>query len=288
MGCQPVVLLDQAMHTQSFRARAKAAFAIGSSLGQKLRLFYYLALKPSLACRGLATFVPERILTFSIHGFQGRPVNANVRDNGVGVITIAEFFSPQSAIIPADLPPLQPKVIYDLGANVGIASLLFGSRSPGATVYGFEPLPENLEVCALNFRNLPKPSQVFPWAVGAASGTAVFDCLNDSRGGRLESSPHDPNLKSTGKLEVQVYSISDLVTQKGLLPPDFLKIDVEGAELDVLKGLEQQHQMVKWIYIETHGDDLKRGCQQWLAARGFKVWPGADDTALWGCRPAPN
>jgi len=276
------------MHTQSFMSRTRFAFAAGSSLGQKLRLFYFTALKPSLAFRGLAKYAPESILTFGLKGPRGQPLTVNVRDNGVGMITIAEFFSAQSTIIPSNLPAFQPKVIYDLGANVGIASLFFGSLYSGATVYGFEPLPENLEVCTHNFRNLPKPSQVFPWAVGAASGTAIFDCLNDSRGGRLESSPHDPKLKTTGKLEVQVYSIGDLITKKGLQPPDFLKIDVEGAELDVLKGLEQHHQAVKWIYIETHGADLKQESLRWLEARGFKVWPGADDTALWGCRPNPN
>lgn len=276
------------MHTQSFMARTRFALTAGHSLGQKLRLFYFTALKPSLAFRGLTKYVPERILTFGLKGPNDQPLTVHVRDNGVGMITISEFFSTQSIIIPSDLPAFQPKVIYDLGANVGIASLLFGSLCSGATVYGFEPLPENLEVCALNFRNLPQPSQVFPWAVGAASGIAVFDCLNDSRGGRLESSPHDPKLKTTGKLEVQVYSIGDLITQKGLQPPDFLKIDVEGAELDVLKGLEQHHQTVKWIYIETHGADLKRESLRWLEARGFKVWPGADDTAIWGCRLTAN
>lgn len=276
------------MHTQSFMSRTRFAFATGRSLGQKLRLLYFGALKPSLAFRGLANYRSERILTFGINGPQGQPVAVNVRDNVAGVITLSEFFSAQSTIIPSNLPACRPQVIYDLGANVGIASLLFGSLYPGATIYGFEPLPENLEVCVLNYRNLPKPSQVFPWAVGAHSGTAVFDCQNDSRGGRLESSPHDPKLKTTGKLEVQVYSIGDLITKKGLPPPDFLKIDVEGAELDVLKGLEQHHQTVKWIYIETHGDELKRGCLRWLEARGFRIWPGADDSAIWGCRTHPD
>lgn len=265
-------------------SRVRFAFATGSSLWQKFRLCYFTALKPSLASRGLAQYQPEHILTFRLNGPQGRPVNASIRDNFVGVITIAEFFSAQSIIIPKNLPAFQPKVVYDLGANVGIASLLFGSLYSGATVYGFEPLPENLEVCTLNFRNLPKPSAAFPYAVGAQSGIAVFDCQNDSRGGRLESSPHDPSLKTIGKLEVQVYSIDDLITQKGLLPPDFLKIDVEGAELDVLKGLEHHQHLITRIYIETHGDQLKRDCLTWLEAHGFQIWPGADDTAIWGCR----
>lgn len=272
------------MRIRSSLSRARDAAATGSSLGQKLRLVYYSAIKPSLAFRGLAHHSAERILSFFIHAPHHRTLQAHVRDNGVGVVTIAEFFSAQSTIIPASLPLLQPKVIYDLGANVGIASLFFSSLYPEATVYGFEPLPENLEVCALNYRNLPKPSQVFPWALGARSGTAVFDCQNDSRGGRLQSSPHDPRLRTTGQIEVQVYSIGDLILKKALPPPDLLKIDVEGAELDVLKGLEDHYRGVKWIYIETHGAELKQQCLNWLEERGFKTWRGTDDTAFWGGR----
>jgi FkbM family methyltransferase len=272
------------MRNSRFVTSLNFALNTGASLKEKLRLAYYAAFKPSLAARGLAQHSAARIVSVRIKTRLGNALTVRVRDNGVGMVTIAEFFARQSTIMPAQLPPLQPRVIYDLGANVGVASLFFSSLSPEATVYGFEPLPENLEVCALNYEQLPQPSQVFPWAVGARSGIAVFDCQNDSRGGRLESSPHDPKLKTTGKLEVQVYSIGDLITQKGLRPPDFMKIDVEGAEMDVLTGLGEHHLAVKWIYIETHGEMLKRDCVRWLEARGFRIWAGTDETAIWGVR----
>lgn len=284
MGDQPAASHKLPMQIQRLLSQTRYVAAMGSSFLQKLRLFYYAALKPSLAFRGVAKYSADRIVSFSIKPKHRRTLEVHVRDNGVGMITIAEFFSQHSPIIPANLPPLHPKVIYDLGANIGIASLYFSSLYPDATVYGFEPLPENLAVCALNYRNMPASSQAFPWAVGAQTGIAVFDCQNDSRGGRLESSQHDPKLKTTGKMEVQVYSIADLILKKGLLPPDFVKIDVEGAELDVLKGLEEHYRGVKWIYIETHGDELKKQCLHWLETRDYKVWPGVDDTAIWGGR----
>jgi FkbM family methyltransferase len=272
------------MRIRNFLSRIRYAATTGSSLLQKLRLFYHTALKPSLAFRGLARYSAARILAFTIKAPHGRTLEAHVRDNGVGMITIAEFFSAHSIIIPADLGAHQPKVIYDLGANVGIASLYFSSLFPKATIYGFEPLPENLEVCALNYQNLPEPSRVFPWAVGAESGTAVFDCQNDSRGGRLESSPHDPKLQAAGKMEVEVYSIGDLILKKGLLPPDILKIDVEGAEFDVLRGLEKHYRSVKWILMETHGDELEAKCISWLVARGFKILPCEVKAIVWANR----
>jgi FkbM family methyltransferase len=272
------------MRVQRFTSSLNFALANGASWKEKLHLGYHAAIKPSLAFRGWAGYSESRIVSFGLKARSGRRLQAYVRDNGVGLVTLAEFFAADSRIMPANLPPFQPQVIYDLGANVGIASLFFSSLYPKATVYGFEPLPENFEICALNYRNLPQPSQAFPWAVGAQSGVAVFDCQNDSRGGRLESSPHDPNLKTTGKLEVQVHSIEELVGKQGLQPPDFLKIDVEGAETDVLAGVGEYHRGLKCVYVETHGDALKRECLCWLEARGFKIWAGADATAIWGCR----
>lgn len=259
------------------------AMATGSSPRQKWALFYHTALKPSLAFRGRAKYDPERILSFGLHAPGGRTLEVAARDNGVEVNTIAEFLGRQFAIVPPHLPPYQPRVIYDLGANIGIASLYFSTLYPDARFYGFEPLPANFEVCVRNYRNL-KNSQVFPWAVGDKSGTAMFDCLSDSRGGRLESSLRDPQLTELGKLEVEIVSIDDLVGRRGLPAPDFLKVDVEGAELDVLRGLEHHHRGIKRLFVETHGPQLRRDCLAWMREHGFTLREAVDETALWGDR----
>ncbi len=272
------------MNNSPFFSRISCAIALGASLKQKLRLLFYMALKPSLVFRGLATFLNSRILSFMIFDFQRKPLLISVRDNGVGIMTIAEFFSPDSAIIPTNLPALHPKVIYDLGANVGVSSLFFASLFPKATIYGFEPLPENFEVCSLNYRGIPNPSQIFPWAIGSKSGQAIFDCKNDSRGGRLESTHQDPNLQTVAQIQVKIVSIADLIDKEGLPPPDFLKIDVEGAEYDVLEGLAVYADSVGSIYLETHGDNLRCDCILWLERHNFQICQGTDRTAIWAWR----
>jgi len=261
--------------------------ALGTSVKQKLCLLFYMALKPSLVFRGLATFVNSRILAFSIFDCQRKPLLVSVRDNGVGITTIAEFFSPDSAIMPSKLPALHPKVIYDLGANVGVSSLFFASLFPKATIYGFEPLPENFEVCLLNYRGIPNSSQVFPWAIGSKTGLAIFDCKNDSRGGRLKSTHQDPTLQTIAQIQVKIVSIVDLIGKEGLPPPDLLKIDVEGAEYDVLEGLADYADSVGSIYLETHGDSLRRDCILWLERHNFQICQGADQTAFWAWRVLP-
>ena len=255
-----------------------------SSLRQCLRLFYYTGIKPRLAFRGLARFSPEKILSFNLKVSGQGSFQVYARDNGLEVVTIEEFFSSHWKLVPPNLPPLQPAVVYDLGANVGISSLFFADLYPGATVYGFEPLPRNYEVCSMNYRNLPK-GRLFPWAIGARTGTAVFECQNDPRGGRLESSTHDlRHLPTTKRIEVEVVSVDDLVRIKGLEPPDFLKIDVEGAELDVLNGLGEQSRSIRRIFVETHGPELKRECLKWMKEHGYKIWHSEHETAIWADR----
>lgn len=256
----------------------------GGSLWQCLRLFYYTTIKRSLAFRGWARFSPEKILSFNLKVSGQGTFQVYARDNGLEVFTIEEFFSPHSKIVPPNLPPLLPGVVYDLGANVGISSLFFATLYPGAMVYGFEPLPMNYEVCSMNYRNLPK-GRLFPWAIGSRTGMAVFECQNDPRGGRLESSSHDlRHLPTTKRIEVEVVSIDDLVRIKGLEPPDFLKIDVEGAELDVLNGLGEQYRSIRRIFVETHGADLKRECLKWMKEHGYKIRHSEYETAIWADR----
>ena len=235
------------------------------------RLFFYAVVKPALVFRGKARYEPARILNFSFKLAANRRVSISAHDNGLDVLTFAEFFSKQHQIIPPELPPLDPVVVYDLGANIGAASLFLAAHHPGARFYGFEPLPENHEICARNYQNLPQ-SRVFAWAVGSRSGSAPFRYIeNDMRAGRLSGAIPGATETSTKRVDVEIVSIADLVTVKGLEPPDFIKIDVEGAELEVLTGLGEHADRVKWMLVETHGPELLASCLRWMLDNGFNV-----------------
>jgi len=185
--------------------------------------------------------------------------------------TFAEFFSSRYVLIPPELPPMEPEVVYDIGANIGIASLFYATRFPKARFYGFEPVPANVDVCRLNFRNLPR-AEVFPWAVGAQSGTAFFEfAAQDLRGGRLQGQGQGKQGAPKQRIEVPVVSIADLAGRKKLPPPDFVKIDVEGAELEVLEGMGGQARNIKRLLVETHGPEVEAACRQWFGAHQFTI-----------------
>src|SRR5258708_36055293 len=94
---------------------------------------------------------------------------------------------------------------------------------------------------------------------------------SDLRGGHLAMNASLPSSASHQRVEVEVWSVADLIDRKGLEPPDVLKVDVEGAELDVLRGLGTYAKSVKGLHIETHSLDLRKNCLSWLEENGFKI-----------------
>jgi FkbM family methyltransferase len=242
----------------------------GGSFAGAARLFYYAGLKSPLAARGMAGFRDDRILRIPFHASENKVWEVCLRDNGLDVVTLAEFFSPET-FIADEFPDRGPAVIYDIGANIGVASLFFGARYPQATIYGFEPLPSNYEVCSLNFQNLCQ-ARAFPWALGSSTGTATFEFeANDNRGGRLAASSSANAQSSRQSVAVEVFTIADVIREKQLSPPELLKIDVEGAELEVLKGIGSHVASVKAIHLETHGAELRTQCLHWLGDNDFSI-----------------
>jgi FkbM family methyltransferase len=128
-------------------------------------------------------------------------------------------------------------VMYDIGANVGFYAVL-GAHVVGreGQVYAFEPLPESAAALRRNaslngFHNL----RVFEMAASSANGEGQLLLAPESTWARLSSVGARPD--TNGSLPVQLVAIDQLIAKESLRLPDLLKIDVEGAEIDVLEGL---------------------------------------------------
>ena len=129
-------------------------------------------------------------------------------------------------------------IVYDIGAHVGfyarLASVLVG---PKGRVVAFEPLTKN--ICFLEKHlqlNQCENVVIVKTAVTEQNGNAFFEETEKSLTGHLSSK---------GSIEVKTVCIDDLV-KKGEIPSlDYIKIDVEGAELSVRSGtkfiLENYH-----------------------------------------------
>ncbi len=118
----------------------------------------------------------------------------------------------------------------DLGANVGSFCIYAGSK--GALITGFEPDPVHFEILSKNVRwnNLNESVQVINAAAACRSGSAVF-YQNTAKGNTWRNSLLK-EWKGGDTVQVELVDI-----RKFIQPGVCLKIDIEGAEKEVLAGL---------------------------------------------------
>jgi FkbM family methyltransferase len=129
-------------------------------------------------------------------------------------------------------------VFYDIGANLGFFSLL-GAHMAGLAdgrVYAFEAAPDNAEAIRANAAlNAIDNVEVLAVAVSDRAGRGRLQVVDDQSWSKLLDYGAHPFTERV--IEVELVAIDDLVGSGRLPPPAVVKIDVEGAELAVLRGM---------------------------------------------------
>lgn len=163
---------------------------------------------------------------------------------------------------------LHNKTVFDVGGFEGLFTLFFsGKVGPNGEVFTFEPNPVNLQKILVNVRiNKRNNVRVFPLAIGKDRTTMAM--VVDPR--RPASGSLDTSLKAANKqhapgetssFRVRVETIDHLLAQqwKPLPVPGFVKIDVEGFEMDVLRGMSDLIRgHYPQLFIEIHGITMER------------------------------
>jgi FkbM family methyltransferase len=129
---------------------------------------------------------------------------------------------------------LNPKdVFFDVGANVGFFSCFAANQIFDGHVIAFEPFPPNLEQLRRNLRrNDHENVDIKPVALSDSTGKTQLTAPDDG-----EVGGQTPSLVSeNGKFTVEQYTADDLI-REGLPIPSVVKINVEGAEPKVIRGM---------------------------------------------------
>jgi FkbM family methyltransferase len=159
----------------------------------------------------------------------------------------------------------QDDIAYDVGAHVGYFSVLMGDIvGSNGKVVAFEPRGLNLgylqkHVSVNNCENI----EIVSKAVGDHTGYARLETRTGSGTGYISD---------TGDEDVEITSIDQLVESGALPPPTFLKIDVEGGEMAVLRGAKnvigkQRPRMI----LATHGDEIDAECRALLKEWNYEM-----------------
>lgn len=135
-------------------------------------------------------------------------------------------------------------LMIDAGAHIGSFSLLFHSFYPSRTIHALEPDAANAEVLRQNFAANAIPGEVLECALWTSRAVLNFE-RGVSNAGFLSE-----NASSGSTVSVQAIGLDDLV--KGGEHVSFVKMDIEGAEKDVLPGAFTRLAAPCVVYVEIH------------------------------------
>jgi FkbM family methyltransferase len=144
--------------------------------------------------------------------------------------------------------------VYDMGANVGFISMIAARLvGPQGRVVSFEPLPANARQIKYNASlNDFSHIAVREEAMSDEDGKAVFQTTDFPTTGRLDNG--SVNEAQAGEVLVAVRRLDAVIAEAKLPLPDLIKMDVEGAEANVLKGASQTLATARpLMLIELHG-----------------------------------
>jgi len=146
---------------------------------------------------------------------------------------------------------IDPRVIFDVGANIGVITALIANLYPEAKIFAFEPEEQNFEVLKKNICEYPNITAKNV-ALGSSAGERTLYESDDAKNfGGFSFHPMGSDL--TKPLTVKQVAISDEIEAAGGTI-DLLKIDTEGSEFEILNAIKpEQLERMTWIMGELHG-----------------------------------
>ncbi len=138
------------------------------------------------------------------------------------------------------LDELRPgDVAWEIGANRGLYTRQFCEKvGRSGKVLAFEPTPVCFQDLTEHCRDdLAKNLTCFQLAIGRESGSVRMAMADDPLGATHTVLTSGQRSTSSNTIEVEIASGDDLIAKRGLALPTFLKVDVEGSELDVFQGM---------------------------------------------------
>ncbi len=150
----------------------------------------------------------------------------------------------------------EPKVIFDLGANIGVASIYFKNRFPAATIIAVEPESANYDLLVKNTEQYKDIHCLKSGIWNKTTNLRIHDKGYGNWGFITEEAEHEDTDT------VKAISIDGLMEKYNIQHIDVLKIDIESSEKELFdENFEKWLPKVKIIIIELH-DFFKEGCSR--------------------------
>jgi len=212
------------------------------------KIYYYLQIIP------LISGVENWYDIIKIYFFPARPVVLKLKNGEVfkighylDALTIKEIFIDQDYNVKLK----NPKVILDIGGNIGTFSIPFAKKFPKARVFSFEPSPKTFDFLSFNIKeNNVKNITALNIGIWSKKQKTVF-YKNKASG--LSSVFVKAKREGSTREKVSLETLSNVFDRNKIKSCDLLKIDCEGAEYEIiLKMSIKILKIVKNFVIEYH------------------------------------
>ena len=166
--------------------------------------------------------------------------------------------------------------ILDCGSHIGLSVAWFKRRFPNARIIAFEPDPESFQLLQANIAiNRLEGVELLNLAVSSRKGTARFfgEFGVEAPTASAHSLRQDwGTQRSEQWIVVNTVPLADYIT----VPIDYLKLDIEGAEAEVMRSIEHCLHLVRAVGLEFHGTGAQAGADEddlvrLLRESGFQV-----------------
>ncbi|WP_459650160.1 FkbM family methyltransferase [Kitasatospora sp. Ki12] len=208
----------------------------------------------------------------------------------------------------------QDACIVDVGANIGMFTLFASVQVPDARIYAFEPIPPVFDSLRRNVELHGVNATVFDCGLAAASGEETFTFYRHNTvissslttatqahemvrsylrnreeltengvvtGDELVDELVDARMDSE-QFTCRLRTLSEIIDEEGIDHIDLLKVDVENAEYEVLKGIDRRHwSRIRQLVVELHDVDGRLAeVEGLLTSLGFEVLAEQDNRLL--------
>lgn len=173
----------------------------------------------------------------------------------------------------------EDSIMYDIGANIGVHTIAASQKiiNNKGKIICFEPDPSNLKLLKENikFNEIESLCEVVSSSVGNCIGKVNFqrDLVSGATGNlsalREISLQHQWTDRKAIEITVDCITIDFIVFEKKFLPPDVVKIDVEGAESIVLEGMKKT---MKEYHPDIVIDGMTEDCFSLLKYHGYNLY----------------
>jgi FkbM family methyltransferase len=195
--------------------------------------------KESKALNKISRLKRHEAGTFNFNGF-----NLKFPDGLTFVFSYKEIFRDEAYKFQ---PKTKEPFIIDCGANIGLSVIYFKQLCPSAKIIAFEPDSKIFSLLEENVASIGGKSDIVLFNKGVWCEEVTIAFKNEGTlGGRINSGKEPNNLNNESLIET--VKLSNYINNK----VDFLKLDIEGAEVEVMEEIENKLSYVDHIFIEYH------------------------------------